>query len=115
VNDLEVDLPTAASRPKDPKPKIHYITVQSDGKLFLDTKIIELADLQPTIAAMRGEAMNEEDSQNDISVVIRGSGKAKYKSVVDVMDALQQANVTKVNLATEPSPDGTAPGGKAKP
>ena len=42
----------------------------------------------------------------DLSVVIRGSAKTKYRNIVGVMDMLQQANVGKVNLATEPFPDG---------
>jgi biopolymer transport protein ExbD len=44
----------------------------------------------------------------DLNVVIRGSAKTKYQSIVNVMDALQRANVGKVNLATEPFPDGNA-------
>jgi biopolymer transport protein ExbD len=41
-----------------------------------------------------------------LSIVIRGSGRTKYKNVVEVMDMLQQANVLKVNLATEPIAEG---------
>ena len=41
-------------------------------------------------------------------MVIRGSGRTKYQRVVNVMDVLQQVNIGKVNLATEPYPDGTA-------
>jgi biopolymer transport protein ExbD len=44
----------------------------------------------------------------ELNVVIRGSAKTKYQNVVSVMDVLQQANVGKVNLATEPYPDGAA-------
>ena len=44
----------------------------------------------------------------DLNVVIRGSATTKYQHIVSVMDMLQQANVGKVNLATEPFPDGTA-------
>ncbi len=47
-------------------------------------------------------------SDPDLNVVIRGSAKAKYKNVVAVMDMLQQANVGKVNLATEPATEGAA-------
>ena len=43
VNDLEVDLPTAAKRPKDPKPKVHYVTVESTGQLYLDKDEVTLA------------------------------------------------------------------------
>jgi biopolymer transport protein ExbD len=102
VNDLDVDLPTAAKRPKDPKPKVHYVTVESTGKMFLDKgEIADVAALREQVVAMR---MNE----TDLNIIIRGSARTKYRGIVDVMDMLQQANVGKVNLATEPFPDGAA-------
>ncbi len=101
VNDLDVDLPTAAKRPKDPKPKVNYVTVESSGKMFLNKEEVDLASLQEKVVALRMD-------DPDLSVVIRGSARAKYRGVVGVMDVLQQANVGKVNLATEPFPDGAA-------
>ena len=102
VNDLDVDLPTAAKRPKDPKPKVHYVTVESSGKMFLDKgEIADVGVLREQVVAMRME-------EKDLNIIIRGSGRTKYRGIVDVMDMLQQANVGKVNLATEPFPDGAA-------
>ena len=95
VNDLVVDLPSAAKRPKDPKPKVNYVTVEGSGKLFLNKEQVEMADLRDKLVALRLD-------DPDLNVVLRGSGHAKYQKIVAVMDALQQANVTKVNLATEP-------------
>lgn len=95
VNDLEVDLPNAAKRVKEPKPKQTYVTIGSDGKLFLNKEQIEIAQLQQKLVDLRID-------DPDLNVIIRGSGKAKYQNVVAVMDAIQQANVGKVNLATEP-------------
>ena len=106
VNDLELDLPHAASRPKDPKPKVNYVTVASDGLLYLNKEVVELAVLQEKLVAMRGD-------DPDLNIVLRGSAKTKYQNVVNVMDVLQQANVGKVNLATEPFADGVPP--KEKP
>ena len=98
VNDLEVDLPHAANRPKDPKPKVNYVTVEATGKMFLNKEEVDVASLQEKVVALRVE-------DPDLSIVIRGSGRAKYRGIVAVMDMLQQANVTKVNLATEPIAD----------
>ena len=95
VNDLDVDLPSAASRPKDPKPKVNYVTIESDGNMFLNKEPVDLARLQEKVIAMRVD-------DPDLNIVIRGSGRTKYRRVVGVMDMLQQANVGKVNLATEP-------------
>lgn len=105
VNDLEVDLPSAAKRPKDPKPKINYVTVESNGQMYLNKDPVDLPALQEKIIAMRLDSP-------DLNIVIRGSAKTKYARIVGVMDMLQQANVGKVNLATEPFADGTAKGNK---
>ena len=101
VNDMELDLPSAAKRPKDPKPKVNYVTIESSGRLFLGREEIDLASLQERMSLLRVD-------DPDLSVVIRGSARTKYKNVVDVMDMLQQANVLKVNLATEPIAEGAA-------
>jgi biopolymer transport protein ExbD len=101
VNDLDVDLPSAAKRPKDPKPKINYVTVETTGKMYLNKEEVDLPALQEKLVAMRVD-------DPDLNVVIRGSARTKYRNVVGVMDVLQQANVGKVNLATEPFPDGAA-------
>jgi biopolymer transport protein ExbD len=99
VNDLEIDLPAAARRLKDPKPKVNYVTVGSDGKLFLNKERVDMASLQEKVVALRVD-------DPDLSIVIRGSARTKYRGVVEVMDALQQANVLKVNLATEAMAEG---------
>lgn len=101
VNDLSVDLPTAANRPKDPKPKVNYVTVESSGKIYLNQEPVTIEDLPGKLVDLRL-------ADQDINVVIRGSAKAKYRNIVAVMDSLQMANVLKVNLATEPFADGKA-------
>jgi biopolymer transport protein ExbD len=101
VNDLDVDLPSAAKRPKDPKSKVNYVTVESTGRMYLNKDEVDLATLQDKLIGLRLE-------DPDLNVVIRGSGHTKYQHVVRVMDVLQQVNIGKVNLATEPFPDGAA-------
>ena len=100
VNDLDLALPKAASRPKDPKPKVNYVTVQSSGNIFLNKEPVDLAVLQDKLIALRMD-------DPDLNVVLRGAGNTKYLHVVQIMDVLQQVNVGKVNLATEPLTDGT--------
>lgn len=100
VNDLDVDLPNAAKRPKDPKPKVNYVTVEKSGRMFLNKDMVDLDSLREKVIAMRMDSP-------DLNIVIRGSGHAKYQRIVNIMDMLQQANVGKVNLATEAVPDNT--------
>jgi len=69
--------------------------------MFLNRDPVSLASLQEKVIAMRVD-------DPDLNIVIRGSARAKYQGVVNVMDMLQQANVVKVNLATEAYSDETA-------
>jgi biopolymer transport protein ExbD len=102
VNDIAVELPKAEKKPKNPKPRVHYVTVQSNGEIILDKdkKPLEPEELRERIVALRAESL-QEDPTAEISVIIRGSAKVKYQTIVDVMDMLQQSNVLKVDLATE--------------
>jgi biopolymer transport protein ExbD len=99
VNDLELDLPSAASRPKEPKAKINYVTVESSGQLYLNKDPVDLASLTERVIALRVD-------DPDLTVTVRGSAKTKYQYVVAAMGAVQQALVLKVNLATQPFADG---------
>lgn len=96
VNDLDLNLPSASKHPKDPPRKANYITVEASGKLWMNKKLVELTELQQTLVGLRMD-------DPDLSVVVRGDGKTKYKQIRSVLDACQQANVTKVELATEPA------------
>jgi biopolymer transport protein ExbD len=96
VNDLSLALPSASRHQKDPPRKANYITVEAGGQVFLNKQELKLADLQGALAGLRMD-------DPDLSVIVRGDGKAKYKQIRAVLDACQQANVAKVDLATEPS------------
>jgi biopolymer transport protein ExbD len=96
VNDLDLNLPSATPRPKDPPKKPNYVTVDGSGKIFLNMKEVDLISLQQLLVQLRAE-------DPDLSVVVRGDRKIQYQNIVNVLDVLQQANVTKVGLATEPS------------
>jgi len=95
VTDLDLSLPTASKRLKDPPREANYITVQADGKMFLNKKEFTSTDEMVTTLIQMREAVQ------DLSVIIRGDGKTKYKQIRAVLDVCQQANVPKVNLATE--------------
>lgn len=99
VNDLDLELPRASQRQKDPPRKANYVTVDAGGKLFLNRKQIEVGELQAQLVQLRLD-------DPDLSVIVRGDAKTKYDRIVAVMDMLQQANVVKVELATEPLPPG---------
>ena len=95
ANDVEVKLPPAFENKKDPPHKANYITVQRDGKMYLNKEQIF------TVDNMREELTGLRFKDEDLSVIIRGDGKTKYGQIRAVLDACQQSNVGKVDLATE--------------
>ena len=96
VNDLDLNLPTASKRQKDPPRKANYVTVESSGRMYLNKKEVNLDELRDTLVGLRVE-------DPDLSVIVRGDSKTKYRKIREVMDMLQQANVVKVDLATDPA------------
>lgn len=94
VNDLALKLPTASKHLKEPPRKANYITVQADGKIFMNKKLVSATDLQQVLVALRLD-------DPDLNVIVRGDGKTKYQQIRAVLDACQGTNVEKVDLATE--------------
>jgi len=97
VNDLDLKLPSAAKRLKDPPRKANYITVQADGAMYLNKARFDSAsDMLETLVGLRMD-------DPDLNIIVRGDSQTKYKQIRAVLDVCQQANVPKVDLATEPS------------
>ena len=96
VTEEDLKLPAAVRQMKDPPPKANYISVLADGTLFLDKdRIASASDMLQTL-------INRRVDNPDLNVIVRGDGKTKYKQIRAVLDVCQQANVPKVDLATEP-------------
>jgi biopolymer transport protein ExbD len=94
VNDLDLSLPNASKHAKDPPRKANYITVEASGKLWINKASVDLAGLQQTLVGLRMD-------DPDLSVIVRGDSRTKYRQIRAVLDVCQQANVVKVDLATE--------------
>ena len=94
VKDMDLKLPSAAKHQQDPPRKAFYISLQADGKLFLNQQSLTMDQLLPTLVGLRTD-------DPDLNIIVRGDGKTKYKQIRAVLDICQQANVPKVDLATE--------------
>lgn len=94
-NNLEMNLPSAKkpSKPTTP-PKINRIVIDVDGHITLNGQKMEFPTLKESLFAMKA-------SDPETSVVVKGAGDVDYQGVIRVLDLLQQADITKVGLATE--------------
>jgi len=94
VKDTDLKLPSASKHEKDPPRKANYISVQANGTLTLNRLEIPFSDLLQ-------ELINLRMTDQDLNIIIRGDAKAHYKLVRQVLDICQQANIDKVQLATD--------------
>jgi biopolymer transport protein ExbD len=97
-NDLEMNLPTPKkeTQPKTP-PKIYRIVVDQTGHIALNGQSIVLPELKQTLVAMKA-------ADPETSIVVSSSPAVDYQHVIGVLDIVQQADITKVGLATETIP-----------
>ena len=95
VQGMRVNLPKAGPSKSLAKPTTKAITITEDGKVFLDTVPVSLAELQQRL--IQQKALTPE-----FPVVVRGDGGVQYQSVIDVLDLLGKLNITTVGLATKP-------------
>jgi biopolymer transport protein ExbD len=95
VNDLDLNLPPKTSTGQKPPPDLpNILVVNRDGAIFLNKKPVASADLEATFKQMKRANTNT-------MVVVYGTNSVRYQNMVNVFDALQRADVTRVGLATE--------------
>ena len=97
TNSLEINLPSGkppAPKPDARKPKINRIVVDDHGQAFLNREPF-------TIPALKAKLQQMKATDPELGVVVEGSEEVDYQNMVNVLDVLQQLNITKVGLATE--------------
>jgi biopolymer transport protein ExbD len=97
VAGTKVNLPKASNSAASlAKPKTKAITVNNEGKIFLDTIPVTLAELESRLAQQKAVTP-------DFPVVIRGDSLTQYQSVMDVIDVVGHLGISQVGLATKPA------------
>ena len=95
VQGMKVNLPKASPAKSLAKPTTKAITVNQEGKIFLDTIPVSLSELEQRLTQQKAVTP-------EFPVVVRGDGQVQYQAVVDVLDLLGRLNITTVGLATKP-------------
>ena len=97
VQGIKVNLPKASTAaPSLVKPKTKSVTINNEGKIFLDTVPVTLDELE--------QRLNQQKAQTpDFPVVIRGDSLTQYQGVMDVLDIVGRIGITQVGLATKPA------------
>jgi len=96
VQGMKVDLPRAGGKAAADisAPKTQAITINPEGRIFLNTLPVTLAELETRLTAIKA-------STPDVPVVVRGDRASQYQGVMDVLDVLGRVQIEKIGLATQ--------------
>ena len=100
VNSLEMALPSGKpppANPNEPKPRVNRILVDEKGQVFLNDALVADAKLKEALRALKTD-------DPDPRIVVKGADNVDYQSMIKVLDALQQLEITKIGLATQAGP-----------
>jgi biopolymer transport protein ExbD len=104
MNNLEMTLPSGKPPPKpdQPPPRIHRLIVDAKGRTFLNGELL-------AASALREQLQQLKSTQPELRVIVKADDETDYQSMVNVLDLLQQLDITKVGLATD-TPDAAVRG-----
>jgi biopolymer transport protein ExbD len=95
MNNLEMALPSGKPPPpQKEKPKINRIVVDAKGRTYLNSEPV-------TIPVLKDKLQQLKAADPGLSVVVKGADEVDYQNMINVLDVLQQLDITKVGLATE--------------
>ena len=92
--DLVIPSSEAAKGAVDPK-AVQTIAINREAKIERNGEPVELAQLQAQLIALK-------EARPEVAVVIRSHKELAVQKLIDVMDAVQRAKITKVGVVTNP-------------
>lgn len=97
---IPVDLPKASATQKEARerPKIINVSVDAEGRVYLEKDEIDTADLERKIVEAR-TALGDPEGEEAI-LVVYGDTNAHHGKVVEVLDAAARAKQKKVTVRT---------------
>lgn len=97
---LEINLPTADAQQQAEQPNEINVTVNAQGEVMINRSVIGSRDVAGLSLALRrvAEAGNKD---KEPVVIISADAQATHQSVIDVMQAAQQAGLAHISFATQ--------------
>ena len=92
---VPVDLPQAQSKPLQGDEEPLTITVNAEGKIFLQETPVQLEQLVPRLLAIN-------ENGYDQRIYVRGDQNVNYGTVMQVMAQMSEAGFTRIGLVNEP-------------
>ena len=96
---LEINLPTADGAASKEQPEEINVAVTANGEILVNKSALPSRDVESIATAMKKLAGGPKPPL----VIISADAKATHQSVVDVMQAAQQAGLSHISFATQQS------------
>jgi biopolymer transport protein ExbD len=94
IQGMKVNLPRASAGENLGKPKTKTISVNNEGKVFLDTIPVSLEELEERLR-------QQKTLTPEFPVVVGGDSATPYQKIMDVLDLLGRLGISQVGLATK--------------
>ena len=97
-SELKITLPDAEAEQQSKKPKEIIVGVDSGGRIAINKQVVNIVGGVPSLAAaLKAAAQGSQDS----IVIINADAQATHQSVINVMEAARQAQLTQITFATQ--------------
>jgi biopolymer transport protein ExbD len=97
---LEINLPTAEASQQDEQPNEIDVAVTASGQVLINQSPLAASDVVAITNALRSAAGERQDPL----IVINADAKATHQSVIDIMQAAQNAGFAHISFATQNAP-----------
>jgi biopolymer transport protein ExbD len=94
VQGISVNLPKASAAPSLSKPKTKAITVAADGRLYLDTSMVTITELEQRLTQLKA-------ADPELPVVVKGDASVQYEEVMAVLDVVKRVKIDNLGLVTQ--------------
>jgi biopolymer transport protein ExbD len=94
VQGIKVNLPKASNTPSLVKPKTKAITLHANGQVYLDAYPVTMQELETRLRQFKSVDPN-------FPVVIKGDAKIFYERIIEILDLLQELEITQLGLVTQ--------------
>lgn len=94
---INVNLPTASPNTAEVDPNaVKTIAVDAEGQIYLDKEPLDAEALYQALAAFK-------EAEPDAGVVIRVDTQNRVQKMVDVLDAMTRAGITRMSIQNVPA------------
>ena len=99
---VPVDLPKVSAKPINSDAEPLTVSVNAEGKIYLQDQVLELPDLVAKLQAIAKD-------NNERRIFVRGDKSVSYGTILQVMGTITEGGFTKVALLAEQPATGTTP------